>query len=128
MRSARRWRWRGRRCRGVCGHHRRVRHLESTRLAGVDLEYLYLDASHFRFHDGARGDPLLVACGITSHGAPRLLALEAVSAESHDAVVAFLRGMVARGLRAPLLHEHRRRPGLIGAVEQSSPTACGNAT
>ena len=87
-------------------------------LADVDLEYLYLDASHFRFHDGARAEPVMVAYGITSDGAPRLLAVEAVSAESHDAVVACLRGLVARGLRPPLLTVTDGAPGLYGAVEQ----------
>ncbi len=90
-------------------------------LAAVDLEYLYLDASGFRFHDGARAEPVMVAYGITADGAPRLLAVEAVSAESHDAVVAFLRGLVARGLRAPLLVVTDGAPGLISAVEQVLP-------
>jgi transposase-like protein len=87
-------------------------------LADVELEYLYLDASHFRFHDGARAEPVLVAWGITSDGRPRLLAVDAVSAESHDAVVGFLRDLVARGLRPPLLTTTDGAPGLIGAVEQ----------
>jgi transposase-like protein len=82
------------------------------------LEYLYLDASHFRFHNGARAEPVLVAWGITSDGRPRLLAVDAVSAESHDAVVGFLRDLVARGLRSPLLTITDGAPGLIGAVEQ----------
>ena len=87
-------------------------------LGDVELEYLYLDASHFRFHDGARAEPVLVAWGITSDGRPRLLAVDAVSAESHDAVVGFLRDLVARGLRPPLLVVTDGAPGLIGAVEQ----------
>jgi len=90
-------------------------------LTGVELEYLYLDASHFRFHDGARAEPVLVAWGITSDGQPRLLALESISAESHDAVVGFLRGLIARGLRPPLLTITDGAPGLIGAVEQVFP-------
>jgi putative transposase len=90
----------------------------TRRLADVELEYLYLDASHFRFHDGARAEPVLVAWGITSDGRPRLLALDAVSAESHDAVVGFLRDLVARGLRPPLLTTTDGAPGLVGAVEQ----------
>jgi putative transposase len=93
----------------------------SRRLADVELEYLYLDASHFRFHDGARAEPIMVAYAITSDGAPRLLAVEAVSAESHDAVVGFLRGLVARGLRAPLLTVTDGAPGLISAVAQVFP-------
>ena len=56
------------------------------RLTDVELEYLYVDASHFRFHDAARAEPVMVAYGITVDGAPRLLAVEAISAESHDAV------------------------------------------
>jgi putative transposase len=87
-------------------------------LGDVELEYLYLDASHFRFHNGARAEPVLVAWGITSDGRPRLLAVDAVSAESHDAVVGFLRSLVARGLRPPLLTVTDGAPGLIGAVEQ----------
>jgi putative transposase len=39
-------------------------------LADVELEYLYLDGSHFRYHDGARAEPVLCAWGITTTGAP----------------------------------------------------------
>jgi len=83
-------------------------------LADLELEYLYLDASHFRFHAGARAEPVPVAWGITSDGQPRLLALESISAESHDAVVGFLRGLVTRGLRPPLLTIPHGAPGMIG--------------
>jgi len=92
-------------------------------LADVELEYLYLDASHFRFHDGAKSEPVLVAWGITSDGQPRLLALESTSAESHDAVVGFGRGLVARGLRPPLLTVTDGAPGLTGAVDQLFTTS-----
>ena len=32
------------------------------------LEYLFLDGSHFRMHDGARAEPVLAAWGITTEG------------------------------------------------------------
>ncbi len=87
-------------------------------LDDIELEYLYLDASHFRYHDGARSEPVLVAWGVTTTGAPELLAVEAISAESTDAALGFLRGLVARGLRAPLLTITDGAAGLYGAVEQ----------
>lgn len=93
----------------------------------MELEYLYLDGSHFRFHAGARAEPILCAWGITSDGRPVLIALDAVSAESHDAVAGFLRDLVARGLRPPLLVVTDGASGLIGAVSRSGPTACGSA-
>ena len=87
-------------------------------LSGVELEYLYLDGSHFRYHDGARAEPVLCAWGITTTGTPVFLALDPASSESHDACVEFLRGLVARGLRPPLLVITDGAPGLIGAVER----------
>jgi putative transposase len=87
-------------------------------LSGVELEYLYVDASHFRLHPGARAEPVLCAWGITSDGKPVLLALDSVNAESHDACAGFLRALVGRGLRPPLLVISDGAPGLIGAIEQ----------
>jgi transposase-like protein len=87
-------------------------------LSDVELEYLYLDGSHFRYHDGARAEPVLCAWGITTTGAPVFLALDAASSESHDACGGFLRDLVARGLRPPLLVITDGAPGLIGAVER----------
>jgi putative transposase len=90
-------------------------------LAEVELEYLYLDASHFRMHQGARAEPVLVAWGITTDGKPVLLALDGAGAESTDAGLEFLRVLVARGLRPPLLVITDGAPGLIAAVEQVLP-------
>jgi putative transposase len=84
----------------------------------VELEYLFVDASHFRMHPGARAEPVLCAWGISSNGKPVFLALEAADAESHDACAEFLRGLVGRGLRPPLLVICDGAPGLIGAIEQ----------
>jgi len=93
----------------------------SRSLAEVELEYLYLDASHFRMHPGARAEPVLCAWGVTRDGKPVLLALDGANAESTDACVGFLRDLVARGLRPPLLVITDGAPGLLGAVEQVFP-------
>jgi transposase-like protein len=86
-------------------------------LSGVALEYLFLDGSHFRYHDGARAEPVLAAWGMTTEGRPVLVGLEPGASESTDAWQGFLDGMVARGLRPPLLVVSDGAPGLIGGVE-----------
>ena len=96
-------------------------------LSDIALEYLYLDGSHFRYHDGARAEPVLAAWGITTEGRPVLVGLEPGSSESTDAWRGFLDGMVNRGLRAPLLVISDGAAGLIGAVEPPSPPACASA-
>ena len=90
-------------------------------LSEVSLEYLFLDGSHFRMHDGARAEPVLAAWGISTEGRPVLVGLDTGASESTDAWTAFLDGMVARGLRAPLLVVSDGAPGLIGAVELVFP-------
>jgi transposase-like protein len=72
-------------------------------LEGVELEYLFLDGSHFKYHQGAKAEPVLVAWGITTTGKPVLLHLAPGGSESTDAWAGFLADMKARGLRPPLL-------------------------
>jgi putative transposase len=86
-------------------------------LSGIELEYLFLDGSHFRMHPGARAEPVLCAWGITSQGAPVLVGLAPGAHEGHDPWAGFLGELVERGLRAPLLVITDGAPGLIGAVE-----------
>ena len=86
-------------------------------LSEVALEYLFLDGSHFRMHEGARAEPVLAAWGITTEGRPVLVGLDSGASESTDAWKDFLDGLVARGLRAPLLVVSDGAPGLIAAVE-----------
>ncbi len=86
-------------------------------LADVELEYLFLDGSHFRFHAGAKAEPVLVAWGITTTGKPVLLYLAPGSSESTDAWAEFLEDMAGRGLRPPLLVVSDGAPGLIAACE-----------
>lgn len=92
-------------------------------LSDVELDYLFLDGSHFRMHDGSRAEPVLVAYGITTVGQPVLLAVEPGGDESHDAWAGFLDDLRARGLRMPLLVISDGAPGLIGAVEAKMSSA-----
>jgi transposase-like protein len=90
-------------------------------LHNIELDYLYLDGSHFKMHAGARAEPVLVAWGVTTHGSPVLLGLAPAAGEAHDAWADFLGGLVDRGLRAPVLVISDGAPGLIGAVEMVFP-------
>jgi transposase-like protein len=96
-------------------------------LSGVELEYLYLDGSHFRYHDGARAEPVLCAWGITTTGAPVLIALDAASSESHDACAGVPARPRRRRVASAAADHHRRRTrpdrrGRAGLGPQSAAT------
>jgi transposase-like protein len=86
-------------------------------LSGVVLDYLYLDASHFRMHPGAPAEPVLAAWGIDTDGHPVFVGLAPGASESTDAWRDFLEDLKARGLRPPLLGISDGAGGLIGAFE-----------
>jgi transposase-like protein len=92
-------------------------------LSDVELDYLFLDGSHFKMHDGSRAEPVLIAYGTTTVGQPVLLAVAPGGDESHDAWADFLDDLKGRGLRPPLLVISDGAPGLIGAVEAKMSTA-----
>ncbi len=89
----------------------------SRRLDGLQLDYLFLDASMFKMHPGARAEPVLAAWGITTDGKPAFVALAAGGSESADARGGFLDELRGRGLRPPLLVISDGAAGLIGAAE-----------
>jgi putative transposase len=92
-------------------------------LADVDLDYLFLDASHFRYHPGAKAEPLLAAWGITTAGGPAFVDLDAAANEGNDAWDGFLEDLKARGLASPLLVISDGAAGLVGAIERAFPQA-----
>jgi putative transposase len=87
------------------------------RLDDLTLDYLFLDASHFKMHAGARAEPVLAAWGITTEGKPVLVALGEGGSESTDAWSDFLGELTARGLIPPLLVISDGASGLINATE-----------
>jgi putative transposase len=90
-------------------------------LAEVELDYRYLDGTCFRYHPGARAEPVLVAYGITTAGSPVFLGLTPAGSEGHDPWEAFLVDLTGRGLRSPVLVISDGAPGLLSAVEQAFP-------
>ena len=93
----------------------------TRRLDALELDYLFLDASMFKMHPGARAEPVLAAWGITTTGAPVFVALAAGGSESTDAWGDFLDELTSRGLRPPLLVISDGAAGLINATESSLP-------
>ena len=93
----------------------------ARRLDDLELDYLFLDASMFKMHPGARAEPVLAAWGITTAGAPVFVALAAGGSESTDAWGDFLDELTGRGLRPPLLVISDGAAGLINAAESSLP-------
>jgi putative transposase len=92
-------------------------------LSGVRLDYLFLDASHFKMHPGAPAEPVLAAWGINVDGKPVFVGLAPASSESTDAWDDFLADLTQRGLRAPLLGISDGAPGLTGAFDRAFPTS-----
>jgi putative transposase len=92
-------------------------------LSGVRLDYLFLDASHFKMHPGAPAEPVLAAWGIDVDGKPVLVGLAPASSESTDAWDDFLADLVDRGLRAPLLGISDGAAGLTGAFDRAFPAS-----
>jgi transposase-like protein len=90
-------------------------------LDGVLLDYLFLDASMFKMHPGARPEPVLAAWGIDTGGKPVFVALAPGGSESTDAWGEFLDELRGRGLRPPLLVISDGAAGLISAIESSLP-------
>jgi transposase-like protein len=89
----------------------------------VRLDYLFLDASHFKMHPGAPAEPVLAAWGIDTDGNPVLVGLAPAASESTDAWDDFLADLVDRGLGAPLLGISDGAAGLTGAFDRAFPAS-----
>jgi len=87
------------------------------RLDDLTLDYLFLDASHFKMHPGARAELVLAAWGITTEGKAVFVALGEGGGESTDVWSDFLGELTARGLTPPLLVISDGAGGLINATE-----------
>jgi putative transposase len=92
-------------------------------LSGVRLDYLFLDASHFKMHPGAPAEPVLAAWGIDVDGKPVFVGLAPAASESTDAWDDFLADLVGRGLGAPLLPISDGAAGLTGAFDRAFPAS-----
>ena len=92
-------------------------------LSGITLDYLFLDASFFKYHANAGAEPVLAAWGIDTDGKPVFVGLDTSASESTDAWSGFLTDLGERGLGSPLLVISDGAAGLISAAELTMPNA-----
>lgn len=98
-------------------------------LAGYDLLYLFVDGMYVKLHpDRPEKQPVLIAYGILWDGRKVLLHVGLGDRESYEACLGFLRDMVERELRPPLLYCSDDCPGLRKALKvvwpKSLPQKC----
>jgi transposase-like protein len=91
---------------------------QKRRLEEYELDYLFCDASFFKYHPAAKGEPILCSWGITTEGKKVFISLSAGVAESYDSWHAHFTDLRARGLKPPLLGITDGAPGLVAAFEQ----------
>lgn len=93
-------------------------------LSELKLVYLFLDAIYLALRQGTEEkEGVLCAYGILENGKKVLLHLALGSRENHEAWLAFLHDMVARGLREPLLVVSDKHKALRRAVREVFPHA-----
>jgi transposase-like protein len=98
---------------------------QSHSLADLDVVYLYLDALALRVRSAGKvvSVPVLGVVAVLADGRKHLLALELCGGESSEAWKGLLDGLVARGLKGPLLCIIDGHLGLRRAVELVWPAA-----
>lgn len=91
---------------------------QTQSLAELDLVYLYLDALALRVRSAGKvvSVPVLGVVAVLADGRKHLVSLELCGGESFEAWKGVLDGLVARGLRAPLLCIIDGHAGLRRAV------------
>lgn len=91
-------------------------------LSGYDVLYLFVDGMRLKLHpDREEKQPILIAYAILWDGKKVLLHVDVGDRESYEACLGFLRDMVDRGLRAPLLYCSDDCPGLRKALKAMWP-------
>jgi putative transposase len=91
-------------------------------LAGYEVLYLFVDGMHLKLDpERQEPQPVLIAYGILWNGKKVLLHLDVGDRESYEACVGFLRDMIERGLRPPLLYCSDDCPGLRKALKKVWP-------
>jgi putative transposase len=108
----------------ICGEIKtQFEQWSARRLDDVQLDYLFLDGSYFKYHANAAAEPVFAAWGIDIDSKPVFVGLEAASSESGDAWEGFLTGLGERGLACPLLVISDGAKGLVGAIETTMGAA-----
>lgn len=94
-------------------------------LDGGPYPYVWLDATMMRCRDDGRivNVAVLVAVGVNAEGKREVLGLDVVTSEAGAGWLAFLRGLVARGLRGVRLAISDAHAGLRDAIAATLPGA-----
>src|SRR5213078_2860731 len=95
-------------------------------LDGAPYAYVTLDALQVKCREGGRTINVCVvhAVGVNRDGFRESLGLDVVTAEDGAAWLAFVRGLVARGLAGVKLVSSDAHPGLVDAIAATLPGAC----
>jgi len=95
-------------------------------LDGAPYAYVTLDALVVKCREGGRTVNVCVvhAVGVNKDGFRESLGLDVVTAEDGAAWLAFMRGLVARGLAGVKLASSDAHPGLVDAIAATLPGAC----
>jgi len=95
-------------------------------LDGAPYAYVTLDALVVKCREGGRTVNVCVvhAVGVNKDGFRESLGLDVVTAEDGAAWLAFMRGLVARGLSGVKLASSDAHPGLVDAIAATLPGAC----
>jgi putative transposase len=93
-------------------------------LSSFEVEYLFLDAVYESLREQGGGkEGVLAAWAICADGRKVMLHLALGNKESYPNWLEFLRDLVRRGLRTPVLVATDGAPGLIAAVEEVFPNS-----
>ena len=88
--------------------------------------FIWLDALTQKVREAGRSQIVhaLIAVGVNADGQREVLGLDVVGAEDRAGWLAFLRGLVARGLSGVSLVISDAHPGLVDAIGAALPGAC----
>jgi len=102
-----------------------VENFRTRPLDGAPYPYVTLDALVVKCREGGRTVNVCVvhAVGVNAEGFRESLGLDVVTAEDGAAWLAFVRGLVARGLEGVKLVSSDAHPGLVDAIAATLPGA-----
>ena len=109
----------------AASHDQIVEDFRTRPLDGAPYPYLTLDALVVKCREGGRTVNVCVvhAVGVNKEGFRESLGLDVVTSEDGAAWLAFMRGLVARGLSGVKLASSDAHPGLVDAIAATLPGA-----